>query len=183
MLEWQDTALLGTVEVPKVMPGFLLSGPSGSPCGISHEMTIPVLTWASFYGWIGTVLFSPRSPYLSISTLCPCLYNYLFSLSWYSSFLKSMEISRCFHTGIEVYKKTLSYFQKSSLFPPRCPFTLYLNVQYFVSQSSWQRTQDVPLRTCVASQNFRGGHKHKEPWVSASRLISSTCISLVYVFP
>lgn len=73
---------MGTLEILKGMPRFLLPGPSGSPWGIFMKWQCQVLLepFFFFFGWFRAVLSSSRSPYPSISNLFPCPNNYLLSV-------------------------------------------------------------------------------------------------------
>lgn len=88
-------------------------------------------------GWIGAIRSSPPSPNPGISNLLLYLFSYLLLLSWDSSFLKCMGISRCFHPKHWGLWKDVSLFSKNAFLLPCCPFMLYLNVEVFCHSGLW----------------------------------------------
>lgn len=115
-------------KLPRMMPSFLLPGPSENPCGI-FQKNDNASSYFSLFLWLGWGNFlSPSITQPQYPNLFSCPYNYPPLLSWYSSFLKGMEISKCSHMRRWCPWKDVVLFSIKALSSPNCPFILYLNM-------------------------------------------------------
>ena len=170
---------MGTLEVLKGMPGFLLPGTSGSPWGIFHEMTTPGLTWTFFLAGLGQFSLAVGHP-----TPVSQTYSHVPIIVFFRS-VDTPPSWRVWKFPNAFTQKTLRSVNRCLIFetsfvPPYCLFTLYLNVAVLGHSVLWAAVTRSSLENACGVAEFQ--RRAQETWISASRLISYTFISLIYDF-
>lgn len=139
---------MGTLEVLKGMPGFLLPGASGSPWGIFHEMTTPGLTWTFFLAGLGQFSLAVGHP-----TPVSQTYSHVQIIIFFHTVdtpppWRVWKFPNAFtHKTLRSVNRCLIF--ETSFVPPCCLFTLYLNVAVLWSLSPLGGCHKIFLGECM----------------------------------